>query len=99
MDVDTDVSNIVRPAKVTRSGRLFSPDISPPAARKPVVITPASVPATIPVQVPILTLFTVEIGKQPLILQKVTYLVTRRIDQIDPKTWLIFWGLIKSNDG
>ena len=43
-------------------------------------------------------LFTVEIGKQPLIFQKVTYLVTRRIDQIDPKTWLIFWGLTKSND-
>ena len=38
-------------------------------------------------------LFTVGIGKQPLIFQKVTYLVTRRIDQIDPKTWLIlgFW--------
>ena len=33
--------------------------------------------------------FTVGIGKQPLIFQKVTYLVTRRIDQIDPKTWLI----------
>ena len=43
--------------------------------------------------------FTVEIGKQPLIFQKVTYLVTRRIDQIDPKTWLIFGVLTKFNDG
>ena len=29
-EADTDVSNIVGPAKVTRSGRLFSPDIAPP---------------------------------------------------------------------
>ena len=29
--------------------------ISPPSARRPVVITPASVPAAIPVQIPILT--------------------------------------------
>ena len=36
-----------------------------------------------------MVVFTVGIGKQPLIFQKVTYLVTRRIDQIDPKTWLI----------
>ena len=28
--------------------------------------------------------FTLGFGKQPLILQMVTYLVTRRIDQIDP---------------
>ena len=37
--------------KVTRSGRLFSPDIAPPAARRPVVISPASVPTSIPDQV------------------------------------------------
>ena len=30
--------------------------------------------------------FTLVFGKQPLILQMVTYLVTRRIDQIDPRT-------------
>ena len=35
-------------------------------------------------------LFAVKNGKQTLIFQKITYLVTRRIDQIDPKTWLIF---------
>ena len=35
------------------------------------------------------SLFTLKNGKQPLIFQKVTYLVTSRIDQIDPKTWLI----------
>ena len=45
--VDPDVGNIVGTNKLTRSGRLFSPDISPPTARKPVVITPASVPAAI----------------------------------------------------
>ena len=38
-------------------------------------------------------LFTVKNAKQPLIFQKVTYLVTRRIDQIDPKTWLILESL------
>ena len=55
MDVDIGVSNITGPAKVTRNGRLFSPDIAPPTAQRPVVITPISVHATIPIQVPILT--------------------------------------------
>ena len=36
--------DITGPAKVTRSGRLFSPDIAPPAARRPLLITPTSVP-------------------------------------------------------
>ena len=52
---DTDVSNIVGSSKVTRSGRLFSPEISPPTVQKPVVISPASTPATVPVHIPILT--------------------------------------------
>ena len=38
--------------------------------------------------------FTVVIGKQPLILQMVTYLVTRRIDQIDPMDIGWLWSLI-----
>ena len=42
-------------------------------------------------------LFTVGIGKQPLIFQTVTYLVTRGIDHLDPKTWLIFWSLTNPN--
>ena len=52
---DTDVSNIVGSSKVTRSGRLFSPEISPPVVQKPVVITPASTSATVLVHVPIIT--------------------------------------------
>ena len=48
-------SHRITPAKVTHSGRLFSPDIAPPTVQKPVFITPSSVPVTIPVQVPILT--------------------------------------------
>ena len=39
-------------------------------------------------------LFTRGFGKQPLILQMVTYLVTRRIDQIDPMDIGWFWSLI-----
>ena len=31
---------------VTRSGRLFSPDIAPPAIRRPLIITPASAPVS-----------------------------------------------------
>ena len=52
-DTSTGVSNITGPAKVTRSGRLFSPDIAPPAIQKPLVITPTSVPASL--QVPVST--------------------------------------------
>ena len=51
-DTSTSVSNITGPAKVTRSGRLFSPDIAPPTIQRPLVITPASVPASLPDQVP-----------------------------------------------
>ena len=54
-EADTDVINIVGSSKVTRSGRLFSPEISPPIVQKPIVITPTSTSATIPVHVPIIT--------------------------------------------
>ena len=54
-DTSTGVSNITGPAKVTRSGRLFSPDIMPPAIQRPIVITPASVPTSLPDQVPVST--------------------------------------------
>ena len=50
-----DISNIVGTSKVTRSGRLFSPDISPPTVHKPVVIPSASTSATIPVPIPVIT--------------------------------------------
>ena len=54
-EADTDVSNIVGSSKVTRSRRLFSPEISPPTIRKPVAIPPASTSATVHVHVPIIT--------------------------------------------
>ena len=54
-DTSTGVSNITGPAKITRSGRLFSPDISPPAIQKPLIITPASVHVPLPNQVPVST--------------------------------------------
>ena len=38
----TGVTNIAGPAKVTRSGRLFSPDIAPPAIQRPLEIGRAS---------------------------------------------------------
>ena len=52
-DTSTGVSNITGPAKITRSGRLFSPDIAPPAIHKPLIITPASVHVPLPNQVPV----------------------------------------------
>ena len=54
-DTSTGVSNITGPAKITRSGRLFSPDISPPVIQKPLIITPASVHVSLPNQVPVST--------------------------------------------
>ena len=45
-DTSTGVSNITGPAKVTHSGRLFSPDIAPPVIRRPLIITPASAPVS-----------------------------------------------------
>ena len=44
--VDADVSNIFGASKVTRSGRLFSPEISPPTVHKPVVIPSDSTSTT-----------------------------------------------------
>ena len=52
-DTNTSISNITGPAKIPRSGRLFSPDIAPPVIRKPLTITPASV--HVPIQVPVST--------------------------------------------
>ena len=54
-EADTDVSNIFGASKVTRSGRLFSPEISPPTVHKPVVIPSAGTSATIPVSIPVIT--------------------------------------------
>ena len=39
----------------SHSGRLFSPDIAPPAIQKPLIITPASVHVPFPNQVPVST--------------------------------------------
>ena len=54
-EADTDVSNIVGSRKVTRSGRLFSPEISPPTVQKPVVIPSASMSASVPILTPVIT--------------------------------------------
>ena len=54
-DTSTDIGNITGPAKVTQSGRLFSPDIAPPAIQRPLVITTACVPASLLGQVPVPT--------------------------------------------
>ena len=50
-EADADVSNIVGASKVTRSGRLFSPEISPLTVHKPVIIPSASTSATTPVPI------------------------------------------------
>ena len=51
-EVNPDVGNIVGTNKITRSGRVFSPEISPKIFTNPIVIsssTPASTSDTIPV--------------------------------------------------
>ena len=40
-EVDPDVSNIVGTSKITKSGRVFSLEISPNTFNKPIVISPA----------------------------------------------------------
>ena len=50
-----DIINIVGTSKVTRSGRLFSPEISPPTVHKLIVIPSASTSTTVPVPTPIIT--------------------------------------------
>ena len=50
-----------------------------------IVVDPSKVDAVLQWETP-KSVFTYGFGKQPLILQMVTYLVTRRIDQIDPRT-------------
>ena len=52
---EADISNIVGASKVTRSGRLFSPEISPSTVHKPVVIPSASTSTTVPVPIPVIT--------------------------------------------
>ena len=58
-EYDPDVGNIVGTSKITRSERVFSPEISPKTVNKPVVI-PSTIPAgtsvTTPVLNPIVTL-------------------------------------------
>ena len=54
-EVDADIGNIVGSRKVTRSGRLFSPDISPPTIPKHVVIPSANTSATVLILPPVIT--------------------------------------------
>ena len=54
-EADMDISNIVGTSKVTRSRRLFSPEISPPTVHKPVVIPSASASTIVPVPTPVIT--------------------------------------------
>ena len=57
-EVDPDVSNIIGTNKVTKSGRVFSPKISPKTVNRPVVIssaTPTGTSTTTPVLTPIIT--------------------------------------------
>ena len=55
-DSDPDVSNIVGTSKITRSRRVFSPEISPKNVTTPVIIpvtAPINTPITTPVIVPV----------------------------------------------
>ena len=54
-EADADISNIVGASKVTRSGRLFSLEISPLTVHKPIVISSASASTTIPILTPVIT--------------------------------------------
>ena len=61
-EANTDVSNIVGASKVTRSGRIFSPEISLPTVNKPIVI-PSAIPASTSTTVPVLTPVITPIGE------------------------------------
>ena len=50
-DTSASICDITGPTKVTRSGRLFSPDIAPPAIRRPLLIKPTSLPGPVADQV------------------------------------------------
>ena len=57
-EADIDISNIVGTSKITRSGRVFSPEISLKTVTKPVIIPsviPASTLATTPILTPVVT--------------------------------------------
>ena len=57
-EADPNVSNIVGTSKVTRSGRVFSPEISPKTVNRPIVIpsaTPVGTSTTTRVLTPIIT--------------------------------------------
>ena len=52
---DADISNIVGTNKITRSGRVFSPEIAPSKTVTALVIIPAFVPVDITTTVPVIT--------------------------------------------
>ena len=57
-EADPNVSNIVGTSKITRSGRVLPPEISPKTVTKPIIISssaPASTSVTIPVPTPAVT--------------------------------------------
>ena len=51
-EVDPDIGNIVGTSKITRSGRVFSPEISLKTVNKPVII-PSGISTAIPVLTPV----------------------------------------------
>ena len=52
-DINPDISNIIGTNKITRSGRIFSPEISPKTIATPVII-PATAPVNIPITTPVI---------------------------------------------
>ena len=54
-NADSDVVNIARASKITRSGRVFSPEISPPKTATRPVIIPAVVPPKTTTVIPVIT--------------------------------------------
>ena len=54
-NVDPDIGNIVGTSKITRSGKVFSPEISPPKAVIIPVIIPNVVPADTTTTIPVIT--------------------------------------------
>ena len=54
-NTDPDVGYIVGTSKITRSGRVFSPEISPPKAVTILVIIPTTVPAYTTTAIPMIT--------------------------------------------
>ena len=79
---DSDISNIVGTSKITRSGRIFSPEISPPKE----VFGPVVVPKVTSVPIIIFQVLLLTKTTQPLLLSLPTLLLLKFEEKVFKKS-------------